>query len=68
MRVTSDIPTLQGLTETTLALFYDELPYLPLFWPARFPVTWNYVKNVPDEHFSGQYSQARRLEQVWLDK
>ena len=68
MRVTSDIPTLKALTKTTMDLFYDDLPYLPLFWPARFPVYWNYVKNVPDEHFSGQYSQARRLEQVWLDK
>ena len=68
MRITSDIPTLKTLTKTTLDLFYDDLPYLPLFWPARFPVYWNYVKNVPDEHFSGQYSQARRLEQVWLDK
>ena len=68
MRVTSDIPKLQELTKETLDLFYDDLPYLPLFWPARFPVYWNYVKNAPDEHFSGQYSQARRLEQVWLDK
>jgi len=68
MRVTSDIPKLQVLTKTTMDLFFDDLPYLPLFWPARFPVYWNYVKNAPDEHFSGQYSQARRLEQVWLDK
>ena len=68
MRVTSDQEKLQVLTKQTLDLFYDEVPYIPLFWPVRYPIHWNYVQNVPDERFSGQYSQARRLEHVWLDR
>ncbi|MEE8442611.1 MAG: ABC transporter substrate-binding protein [Dehalococcoidia bacterium] len=68
MRVSADPVELQVLFDQAMDLFFEEMPYVPVFWPARWPVSWNYVQNVPDEHFSGQYSQARRLEQVWLDK
>lgn len=68
MRVTADIDKLKSLTTEAMDLLYGDLPYIQIFWPARYPVYWNYVKNAPDERFSGQYSQARRLESVWLDK
>ena len=68
MRVTSDVEKLKVLADQALEIYYDDVPYVPLFWPVRYPMHWNYVKNVPDERFSGQYSQARRLEHVWLDR
>lgn len=68
MRVTSDVPELIALHVQAIDLFNTEIPYVPLFWPARWPVAWNYIKNLPDEHFSGQYSQARRFEETWLDR
>ena len=51
-----------------LDILYEEMVYIPLFWPARYPTYGNYVQNVPDEHFSGQYSQGRRMEQIWIDR
>ena len=68
MRVNSDVEKLKVLTDQAMEIFYDDVPYVPLFWPVRYPTHWNYVQNVPDERFSGQYSQARRLEYVWLDR
>ena len=68
MRVTSDVEKLEVLADQALEIYYDDIPYVPLFWPVRYPIHWNYVQNVPDERFSGQYSQARRLEHVWLDR
>ena len=68
MRVNSDVEKLKVLSKEAINLLYEDLPYVQVFWPARYPVAWSYVKNLADERFSGQYSQARRLEQVWLDK
>ena len=68
MRITSGVEKLKVLTNRALEIYYDDIPFVPLFWPVRYPIHWNYVKNVPDERFSGQYTQARRLEHVWLDK
>ena len=68
IRVETDDAKLKALSDQAVEIMDTELPYAIVFWPARWPVSWNYVKNVPDEHYSGQYSQARRLEQVWLDK
>ena len=68
MRVNSDVEKLKVLADQAMEIFYDDVPYVPLFWPVRYPTHWNHVQNVPDERFSGQYSQARRLEYVWLDR
>ena len=68
MRVNSDVEKLKVLTDQAMEIFYDDVPYVPLFWPVRYPTHWNHVQNVPDERFSGQYSQARRLEYVWMDR
>ena len=68
LRVATGTDELKALSDQAVEIMNDELPYVIVFWPARWPVHWNYVMNAPDEHFSGQYSQARRLEEVWLDK
>ncbi len=68
MRKESDVAKLKPMSLRALDILYEEMVYVPLFWPARYPTYWNYVQNVPDEHFSGQYSQGRRMEQIWIDR
>lgn len=66
--VTIDPVERKRLVNQAMEIMYDELPLIDVWWATRNAGWWNYVKNVPREENSGQYSAARRFEYVWLDK
>ena len=49
-------------------ILLDEMPMVDVWWAGRIGAWWNYARDFPNEERSGQHSQARRLEYVWLDK
>ena len=66
--VTVDPVARNALIKQMQDILLEDVPVVDVWWAARAAVYWNYVKNAPREEFSGQYSQARRLEYVWLDR
>jgi ABC-type transport system substrate-binding protein len=67
-RTMSEVAALQPLSDEILEIFKVEVPWVPVFWPNRWVVYWNYVKGTATETASGQYTQSLRMEHVWLDQ
>lgn len=67
-RVMSDVPALKLVADQIMEIYKDDQPWVHVFWPNRWVVYWNYVKGTATETASGQYTQALRMEYIWLDK
>lgn len=67
-RVLSDVAALKPLSDQILEIFKEEIPWVPVFWPNRWVVYWDNVHGTAPELASGQYTQALRMEYVWLDQ